>query len=392
MVKLCKAKNRIGLPGNAGSVHTVGDGCTGCGICVRECSFLGKYGTPGKIGLELSAGRLDPEVAFECSLCGLCTAVCPEPIDPASMFSHLRAEAVTGGSGQFRAHWPLLFFESMGTSPLLSWIGLPENCTTVFFPGCSLAGSRPQRVTQVYESLKTLYPALGVVLDCCSAPSQILGRKERFTKSITSLIDNLQGVGIEKVLVACPTCYFIFSQYGKGVQVSTVYQELALLKENFSQLNPFTVTVHDPCSVRCQPAVHEAVRTLIGQLGGEVDEMKHHGVKTICCGQGGAVNTISPQYGSGWALERCQEAGDRVILTYCSCCSEFLGRQARAGHVLDLLYGPENRLLQKKPAGSGLASYIRRWRLRHRFSGKIRAALTGKRSLAGAVRWLRLRG
>lgn len=392
MVKVCKAKNSHDLPAgeDRSTILAIAQGCTACKACVRECPFLEKHGVPGKIALEALTGNLHHAVAFECSLCGLCTVLCPEDIDPASMFLHLRAQAGSAGTGSFREHRRLVFFEQMGTSPLLSWIGLPQDCTTVFFPGCSLAGSRPERVVQVYNCLKTPYPALGMVLDCCSAPSHMLGRIDRFNRDISALIDSLHQAGIQKILVACPTCHSLFSQYGKGMEVCTVYEELASMPDLITDAEKHTVTVHDPCCIRNEQAVHEAVRTLIHQQGGKVEEMAHHGVKTLCCGKGGAVGTLAPEFSRAWTGQRLDEAEGRNIITYCSCCSSKLGGDAPVGHVLDLVFARDKRMVFKNPAASGFNAYLRRWRLRHRVSATMQAVRVGRRSLTGpAVKWLK---
>ena len=110
-------------------------GCTGCGVCVAECGFLKLYGSPRAI-----ARAYDPEdpkknaLCFECSLCGLCSAVCPEGIDPKALFLEMRREAVDRGAGTFPEHKGLLAYERTGLSKRFSWYGLPQGCTTIFFP------------------------------------------------------------------------------------------------------------------------------------------------------------------------------------------------------------------------------------------------------------------
>jgi len=61
--------------------------CTECGDCLESCAFLAHYGTPKTIvatfDFNLPAHQA---IAYECSLCGLCTAVCPEQLDPMRLF------------------------------------------------------------------------------------------------------------------------------------------------------------------------------------------------------------------------------------------------------------------------------------------------------------------
>ncbi|MBV5345653.1 MAG: (Fe-S)-binding protein, partial [Rhodoferax sp.] len=53
-----------------------------------------------------------------------------------------------------------------------------------------------------------------------------------------------------------------------------------------------TVTVHDPCAVRFEASIHDAARDLLTRKGLQVEEMKHHRLHTICCGEGGSVGFL----------------------------------------------------------------------------------------------------
>ena len=112
----------------------VAAGCTECGRCSRDCLYLQQFGLPAEQARAVLENRLDLRQVFQCSLCGLCTEVCPQKIDPAAMFMALRTEAVGRGQGEFRQHRVIKGYERRGNSPLFSWYGLPAGCTTVFFP------------------------------------------------------------------------------------------------------------------------------------------------------------------------------------------------------------------------------------------------------------------
>jgi heterodisulfide reductase subunit C len=83
--------------------------CTECGACTRTCAFLAHYGTPKAI-----ANRFDfswprhQAIAYECSLCGLCNAVCPENLDPCGLFLEMRRLYVTGGNFDETAYRAIL--------------------------------------------------------------------------------------------------------------------------------------------------------------------------------------------------------------------------------------------------------------------------------------------
>ncbi|MBA4417816.1 MAG: hypothetical protein C0392_07890 [Syntrophus sp. (in: bacteria)] len=81
-------------------LQTVSGACIECGLCRKECAFLRKYGNPKEIAEGYDPNKKeDQEMPFECSLCGLCSAVCPEGIDPAGFFLEMRRETVRRGGG-----------------------------------------------------------------------------------------------------------------------------------------------------------------------------------------------------------------------------------------------------------------------------------------------------
>lgn len=106
--------------------------CLECGLCQKECDFLRKYGNPKEIVASLGDPKME-EIAFSCSLCGLCLAVCPQKLDTPALMLALRKEVVAEGHGKFREHGVIRRFESMGVSSLFTWYTLPESCDTIFF-------------------------------------------------------------------------------------------------------------------------------------------------------------------------------------------------------------------------------------------------------------------
>lgn len=315
-------------------------GCSNCGECVRECAFLKKYGTPKVIAACFDATDLKSLTRpFECSLCGLCSAVCSEGLDLDGLFLEMRREAVDRGFGEFTEHSPLVSYERLGTSRRFSLYRLPQGCSTIFFPGCSLSGTRPEGVKKIFAQLRQGDPALGIVFDCCMKPSQSLGR-ERFAGAMfDEMRDWLARQGVREVLVACPNCQAMFATLGRGVRVRTVWEALA-----DSGMQPErvcgTVTVHDPCVIRAAQPVHQAVRTLLRRQGLTVEEMAHSGGNTSCCGKGGAVDLLNPQLAASWGELRKSEAAGRRIITYCAGCVQALGGQTPTSHLVDLLFSP----------------------------------------------------
>ncbi|TBV79069.1 MAG: (Fe-S)-binding protein [Desulfobulbaceae bacterium] len=200
--------------------------CTGCGVCAARCGFLKQYGLPGDIADSLLVGRCQTD-PFICSLCNLCAAVCPEKLEPGDFFLDLRRRAVSQQAVNFRPYRVILGYEKRGNSSLFFWDGLPSACRSVFFPGCSLPGTRRQSTLALYRRLRAKIPNLGVMLACCSKLSHDLGRQEHFLREFGKIRTRLLNAGVRDVLVACPNCYKVFRQYGNQLRVRSVWEALS---------------------------------------------------------------------------------------------------------------------------------------------------------------------
>lgn len=355
-------------------------GCTSCGKCVKECAFLRKYGTPAFIADGFyAADTKNLSRPFECSLCGLCTTVCPERLDLDGLFLEMRREAVDRGFGDYPEHKPLLNYERLGTSRRFSLYRLPRGCTTVFFPGCSLSGTRPDAVNKVFDRLRQVDPAAGIVFDCCLKPSHSLGREQYTNAMFGEMNDWLVQQGVKEVLVACPNCQVMFATFGRGLKVRTVWEVLTESGEPLEQVSGM-VTVHDPCVIRDAQSAHQAVRTLLRRQGVTVEEMPHSGRTTVCCGKGGAVDMLNPELAASWGGLRKKEAAGRRIITYCAGCVQALGGHTPTNHLLDILFAPEQTLAGKKKGAGAPFTYLNRLRLKRAFKCKEGFAVTRERA------------
>jgi uncharacterized membrane protein YdjX (TVP38/TMEM64 family)/Fe-S oxidoreductase len=318
----------------------IGDQCSECGDCVKSCSFLKHYGTPKSIAERFDFSLAAHQgIAYECSLCRLCAAVCPEKLDPASLFLEVRRLCCAAGNLDESKYGTMLGYERKGNSKLFSWYGLPEGCDTIFFPGCTLPGTRPEVTTGLFRQIRQNIPTLGLVLDCCTKPSHDLGRSAHFQKMFGEMLDYLVSQGVRTVLTACPNCTRVFRQYGHGVTVRTVYELLdAPPAVNGLAGNGRTFTVHDPCPLRNDVETQQAVRRMLDEMGLTVNEMKHRGKRTLCCGEGGTVAAVRPQWARAWALTREKESAGRTIVTYCAGCTGCLSRVVPTLHILDILF------------------------------------------------------
>lgn len=359
----------------------ISNSCNECNSCKKQCAFLQKYGNPKHIAdsYNKEAATRWLLMAFECSLCGLCTAVCPKGIAISSLLLLMRNEAVSRGYGNRPEHSALINYERRGTSSRYTYYGLPEGCDTVFFPGCTLSGTRSDKVVLAYRRLSERISSLGIVLDCCTKPSHDLGRLDYFKHMFGEMRDFLTGQGVKRVIVACPNCHKIFTGYGSGLSTISIYEVLSAYAGNGNGGIKAAVTVHDPCAVRFDDGMHKAVRELIKRQGYKIEEMPHAGKRTLCCGEGGAVETISPDFAENWARLRRDESGGRQVITYCAGCVGRLSKLLPTAHLLDIL-------LEKNGHGAGGVkvtkppfTYWKRLRLKRWFKKYVPAAVTRER-------------
>ncbi len=361
-------------------IERIAQECVNCEICVKECAFLQEYGSPQKLAFSWQDdnGTEKKHISFECSLCGLCHAVCPKKLDPSAMFLAMRRELVTKGVADFSRHKTIRSYEKRGSSPLFSWFHFPENCRAVFFPGCALPGSRPQTLTRLFSFLQGAIPDIGLAFDCCTKPSHDLGDSTHFQKMFSELCHILSAHGVEKVLVACPNCYRIFKEYGTGLEVRTVYEELAH-SGNFSGSLQAEVTVHDPCGVRFSEKVQQSSRDLLQQQGLKIREMKHNRTTSFCCGEGGSAGFVRSDFAENWTKKRVDEAGGDPIISYCAGCTHFLGKCTTTYHLLDLLFFPQVVMQGKQKVSKAPFTYWNRYRLKQRLQKELLNGTSGTR-------------
>ena len=356
--------------------------CIDCNICVKECGFLQENGTPREIGDTWCEDRgAGSKLCFECNLCGLCTAVCPKRLDPQAMFLTMRRVAVELGLGEFEQHNTILNYERRGRSDRFSHCYLPEGCDTVLFPGCALPGTRPDTLKELFLLVRRKIPNLGIVLDCCTKPTHDLGRDKQFHRYFRELLDITRQYALKKILVACPNCYRIFSKYGEGLEIVTVYE--LLNRKSYADILPIIdkgrVAVHDACSTRFNSGIQDDTRDLLGKMGIELKEMKHRRHTTFCCGEGGSVPFLRPDLAKEWSNKRVNETDYYRMVTYCAGCTHLLRKVGQTDHLLDLIFFPQKTMSGKIKASISPITYTNRWAVKRWLETRFSDGVSGTR-------------
>ena len=331
------------------------ENCVECNICVKECEFLLKYGNPLSVAEKLKKNSL---IAFECSLCGLCEAVCKKGVKFVDFILSQREKAVKDGLAPLKEHKRVLNFEKNASSNLFTIYNFKENSKKLFFPGCAFTGNSPEMTINVYEKLQEIInEPVSIAIDCCFKISHDLGLKEKFVQKNNEKIQLLKNNNIEEIITVCASCTQIFKKY-MPFKVKTIYEYLAEVNffpnknENFSKVH-----IHDPCSLRFNGEVHESIRKITKKLNIEITPMKHEKEKTFCCGEGGAAGFINRNYAKSWKKKRLNES-EYPLIVYCYGCKFFLkNKTLPVVHILDILFN------NKKEIGK-LKYWWNKWRVR----------------------------
>lgn len=323
-----------------------------CLECVKVCAYLEHFGSyPRRYARQVSNNALVKGsrganlLVNSCTLCGLCTEVCPEDFSMKRLCLDERQRLVGEGRMPPSAHeFALEDYKWSHGSAFALARAAPDSASTthVFFPGCQLSGSNPEQVMAAYAHLRaSLAGGVGLMLDCCGAPVRWAGREDLHRQGLEDLRARWQELGRPALIVACPTCQLLL---GEGIPEAPclslweVLEEVGLPEQNGVGVSPPGRAVHDPCTARYATDLQASVRRLLARLGQPSTELALSGALTECCGYGGLQLIANPGLAATVAARRSEESAAEYV-TYCAMCRDTLaGAGKRVLHVLDLIF------------------------------------------------------
>lgn len=331
--------------------------CISCNSCVEGCLLLKQIGED----IPLLAQRR-PSIfeAYSCSLCGLCEAVCPSSLSIKNMFAETRKQAVANKSidiDEYRYMFPDRKVNVMSLFREINCIDYQElcpdqKCPVAFFPGCTLLTYSPELTRTTYFELKKIYKKITLLSECCGLPLSQLGLSLRFDNYVTLVQTKMISLGIKKIIVACPNCYYQLRPVMKqiGIEIVTIYEALThsiLLNKPLARCKNLSVTVHDSCPDRFEGIFAKQSREALQRIGYKVLEMAHNHSNTVCCGSGGQVTHFQPELARDLVFSRLEEAEKtkaNFLTSNCMGCILNLARipgKIHVQHALNLLFGLE---------------------------------------------------
>ena len=325
-----------------------------CMLCVKGCLMLRQGGFEPKAyiahaeqslkTLKLIQNKLAPRRTNACSQCGLCGEVCPAGVNMEEVYR--KSRRIMHSTGELPEAFHSFWIKDMEFSQSEAFLCRPEpgyeQARYLFFPGCQMAGSGAEYVTEVYNYLRErLEGGVGLYLGCCGAPSEWSGYHELTIDANERFRDEWERLGGPEVLLACPTCEKMFLRYHPDVTVRAVMEVFGEYGTPPQALwgAGAEVSVFDPCSSRGNPDGQRAVRGLLEKMGFRIRELEYSGALAQCCGYGGMIYSSNPD------LKR-EIIGARVVtgelpfVTYCVNCREELAAGGKEiTHIFDLLFG-----------------------------------------------------
>jgi len=325
--------------------------CIGCGNCLLDCptynSVGPSFGTDGMLGgrgvalASLQKGIREgiEDGLFLCTTCGLCGEVCPVGIDAGKRVKDLRRSSL-----QDREIYTQLnevtqlqntidqYGTPYGEMARAEFSSLKKHSPVVLYIGCVGMSIETETASHAIELLHRLGIDFTLIDEvCCEAVKDETGSSPN-PERIRINIEKMKEVGGREVIFLCPTCLKTFLEYDKEHPSGLIFETiLSYLNKNFSftsmEIDPTTVTYHDPCHLGRGLESFDGTRDLLKGLGSKWVEMEHHHRESLCCGAGGGVRGFYPKFSREIARRRVKEAEEvkaDILLTDCLSCKHNL--------------------------------------------------------------------
>ena len=323
-----------------------------CEECMKSCAYLVHYKKyPGLLSKEIYNNtqiimgdhQLNKPMNA-CTLCGQCTAVCPNGFDMARVCHVARQNMVSTDKMPLAPHefalMDMLF--SNGDAFLSRPQPGYEHCRYVFFPGCQASAVAPTTVRAAYEDLcARLEGGVALMLGCCGAICDWAGRYEMQESTREFILNELSKLGDPVIVAGCPTCKKELTESigGEIVGVWDVLEKIGLPEGAKGLDRP--AALHDSCGARGDAQTQQTIRKLAAELGCTLEETEYSGDRSPCCGYGGLTAYANPEVAQE-ITQKALERSDAPYISYCMACRDRFARQGRESrHILELVYGTD---------------------------------------------------
>lgn len=344
------------------------------------------------IAQEMLEGRLKYEdglirLIYTCLTCCACDVNCKSirDMEVLDTILALRAKCVADGQGLPEHAQFARRIEKTGNiyyKPHASrndWLpqGTRQSKTSGvgYFAGCAAAYTHPEIAVNTVKLLGAAgidFMVLGEEESCCGALLWRTGQIDAFKKSVAQNLETFKKHGIKTLITSCAECYGTFrGGYPRfeemDIEVKHISEVVRDAIKN-GKLKPkhkinLKVTYHDPCLLgrlsekyipwdgkieayglhvppkpwrRGTYGVYDAPREVLKAIPGiELVEMTRNAENAFCCGAGGGVPAVFPDFARWVATERLDEArstGAAALISACPFCQDSFTNTAAAKH------------------------------------------------------------
>jgi Fe-S oxidoreductase len=346
---------------------------------INKRYFLNYYGAEIAKGdaspQTLVEFAIPPEAIWACTACGACIDICPVNNEPMRDILDIRRSLVLDENdfpqqlqAAFRGMERNVNPWNVPPADRLKWAeGLP--ITTIdqnpepeilWWVGCAPATEvRAQKVARAFASILQKagvnYAVLGKNEQCTGDSARRAGNEYLFNELASANVEILNSVSPKRIVTTCPHCLHTlkneYPAFGGNYTVIHHTQFIdELLQNGKLHLNqpegghPESITYHDPCYLSRHNHIIDEPRRDLEKLDIPFTELPRHGLKSFCCGAGGAQMWKEEEHGIERVnANRFKEAvatGADVLAVGCPFCMIMLTDAKKAANsemeVLDI--------------------------------------------------------
>lgn len=384
------------------------DACVACGRCHQECpaQAAGRLLSPRDLmqdvrralGSDVGGAVAErPAADFEdavwsCTNCYACEQACPARIRHVDYVLDFRRalvdenrldeqkagvlQALDRNSNPYRlpSHERAAWLMEVPYAEEVTYgvAELDEPPEYLYWIGCGAAYD--ERSSQVARATMDLLRAAGVSFvtlgpaePCCGEPAKRLGEEGRFQMLAMVAIEMIRETGARKLVTHCPHGLntFLYEYPALGFTIPAVHHAELLAdlvaggRLDLEPAHPGAVAYHEPCNLARAGRPASAALTV---LGGDPVLPPRSGVRTFCCGGGGANAFYQVEHEetriSALRYQELADTGAGRVAVACPHCLTMLRDAAGAGgpdapQVLDVAEALRARL---RSTGAGAAA------------------------------------